>query len=159
MSGETPIEIIGNLAADPELRFTPAGAAVANFTIAATPRVFDRVSGEWRDGETLWMRCSIWRDAAEHVAESLHKGDRVIAIGKLKQRSYEKDGEKRTVMEMEVDEIGPSLRWVNVKLAKAARTNSGGGFGSATASADPWGGSPAPVGATSGSGFAEEPPF
>src|SRR5690625_3268891 len=109
MAGETIITVVGNLTGDPELRFTPSGAAVANFTIASTPRIFDRQAGEFRDGETLFMRCSIWRDAAENVAESLTKGLRVIAQGKLVQRSFEtREGEKRTVVELQVDEIGPS---------------------------------------------------
>ncbi|MFM6847784.1 MAG: single-stranded DNA-binding protein, partial [Terrabacter sp.] len=107
MAGDTVITIIGNLTADPELRFTPSGAAVANFTVASTPRQFDRQSNEWKDGETLFMRCSVWRDAAENVAESLQRGMRVIVSGRLKSRSYEtKEGEKRTVVEMDVDEIG-----------------------------------------------------
>src|SRR5690625_1596791 len=111
MAGETIITVVGNLTGDPELRFTPSGAAVANFTIASTPLIFDRQAGEFRDGETLFMRCSIWRDAAENVAESLTKGLRVIAQGKLVQRSFEtREGEKRTVVELQVDEIGPSMR-------------------------------------------------
>src|SRR5690625_6478395 len=114
MAGETIITVVGNLTGDPELRFTPSGAAVANFTIASTPRIFDRQAGEFRDGETLFMRCSIWRDAAENVAESLTKGLRVIAQGKLVQRSFEtREGEKRTVVELQVDEIGPSMRYAS----------------------------------------------
>ena len=128
MAGDTVITIIGNLTADPELRFTPSGAAVANFTVASTPRMFDRQSGEWKDGETLFMRCSIWRDAAENVAESLQRGARVIVSGRLKQRSYEKDGQTRTVVEMEADEIGPSLRYATAKVNKTQR-GGGGGFG------------------------------
>jgi single-strand DNA-binding protein len=129
MAGDTVITIIGNLTADPELRFTPSGAAVANFTVASTPRMFDRQSNEWKDGETLFMRCSIWRDAAENVAESLQRGMRVIASGRLKSRSYEtKEGEKRTVVEMDVDEIGPSLRSATAKVNKTQR-GGGGGFG------------------------------
>jgi single-strand DNA-binding protein len=128
MAGDTVITIIGNLTADPELRFTPSGAAVANFTVASTPRTFDRNSNEWKDGETLFMRCSIWRDAAENVAESLQRGTRVIASGRLKSRSYEtKEGEKRTVIEMDVDEIGPSLRSATAKVNKTQR-GGGGGF-------------------------------
>jgi len=112
MAGETITTIIGNLTADPELRFTPAGAAVANFTVASTPRIFDRQANEWKDGDALFMRCNIWRDAAENVAESLTRGSSVLVSGKLKQRSYEtREGEKRTVMELEVDEIGPSLKF------------------------------------------------
>ncbi|MBW3084148.1 Single-stranded DNA-binding protein [Austwickia sp. TVS 96-490-7B] len=129
MAGETTLTIIGNLTSDPELRFTPSGAAVANFTVASTPRTFDRQSNEWKDGETLFMRCSIWRDAAENVAESLVRGTRVIVTGRLKSRSYEtKEGEKRTVIEMDVDEVGPSLRYASAKITKTQRGN-GGGFG------------------------------
>lgn len=129
MAGDTVITIIGNLTADPELRFTPSGAAVANFTVASTPRTFDRQSNEWKDGETLFMRCSVWRDAAENVAESLQRGMRVIVAGRLKSRSYEtKEGEKRTVVEMDVDEIGPSLRSATAKVNKTQR-GGGGGFG------------------------------
>src|SRR6187402_3579612 len=128
MAGDTVITIIGNLTADPELRFTPSGAAVANFTVASTPRMFDRQSNEWKDGETLFMRCSVWRDAAENVAESLQRGMRVIVTGRLKSRSYEtKEGEKRTVVEMEVDEIGPSLRSATAKVNKTQRGGAGGG--------------------------------
>lgn len=116
MAGETTITVIGNLTNDPELRFTPSGSAVANFTVASTPRTFDRASSEWKDGETLFLRASVWREAAENVAESLTKGTRVIVSGRLKSRSYEtKEGEKRTVIELEVDEIGPSLRYANVR--------------------------------------------
>ncbi|GAB3873501.1 single-stranded DNA-binding protein [Terrabacter terrigena] len=130
MAGDTVITIIGNLTADPELRFTPSGAAVANFTVASTPRQFDRQSNEWKDGETLFMRCSVWRDAAENVAESLQRGMRVIVSGRLKSRSYEtKEGEKRTVVEMDVDEIGPSLRSATAKVNKTQRGGGGGGFG------------------------------
>ncbi len=128
MAGDTVITIIGNLTADPELRFTPSGAAVANFTVASTPRQFDRQSNEWKDGETLFMRCSVWRDAAENVAESLQRGTRVIVSGRLKSRSYEtKEGEKRTVVEMDVDEIGPSLRSATAKVNKTQRGGAGGG--------------------------------
>ncbi|MFK4298565.1 single-strand DNA-binding protein [Arthrobacter sp. GAS37] len=122
MAGETTITVIGNLTSDPELRFTPGGSAVANFTIASTPRTFDRQSNEWKDGETLFLRASIWREAAENVAESLTKGMRVIVSGRLKSRSYEtKEGEKRTVIELEVDEIGPSLRYANAKVNRTQR--------------------------------------
>ncbi len=111
MAGETLITVVGNLTADPELRFTPSGAAVANFTVASTPRTFDRQSGEWKDGEALFMRCNVWRQAAENVAETLTRGMRVMVAGRLKQRSYEtREGEKRTVVELEVDEVGPSLQ-------------------------------------------------
>ena len=130
MAGETTITIIGNLVADPDLKFTPSGAAVANFTIASTPRSFDRDSGQWVDGDPLFLRCSLWRDAAENVAESLTKGTRVIASGFLKSRSYEtKEGEKRTVMELDVQEIGPSLRWATARVAKTQRGQSSGGWG------------------------------
>src|SRR5664279_6645485 len=119
MAGETVITIIGNLTNDPELRFTPSGAAVANFTVASTPRTFDRQSNDWKDGETLFMRCSVWRDAAENVAESLQRGTRVLVSGRLRSRSYEnKEGVKVTVVEMEVDEVGPSLRYATAKIAK-----------------------------------------
>ena len=128
MAGETVITLIGNLTADPELRFTPSGAAVANLTIASTPRTFDRQANEWKDGETLFMRCSIWREAAENVAESLKKGQRVIAQGRLKQRSFETDGQRRTVVEMDIDEIGPSLRYATASTTKTQRSG-GGGFG------------------------------
>ncbi len=148
MAGETIITLVGNLTGDPELRFTPSGAAVANFTVASTPRTFDRQSNEWKDGETLFMRCSIWRDAAENVAESLQRGARVVVTGRLKSRSYEtKEGEKRTVIELDVDEVGPSLRYATAKVNKTQRggggggggfggQSSGGGFGGAQE--DPW---------------------
>ena len=130
MAGETVITIVGNLTGDPELRFTPSGAAVANFTVASTPRTFDRQSNEWKDGETLFMRCSVWRDAAENVAESLQRGTRVIVTGRLKSRSYEtKEGEKRTVIEMDVDEVGPSMKYATAKVNKTSRGGGGGGFG------------------------------
>ncbi|WP_104043826.1 single-stranded DNA-binding protein [Arthrobacter sp. ZGTC412] len=127
MAGETTITVIGNLTNDPELRFTPSGSAVANFTIASTPRTFDRQSNEWKDGETLFLRAAVWREAAENVAESLTKGMRVIVTGRLKSRSYEtKEGEKRTVIELEVDEIGPSLRYANAKVNRTQRSGGGG---------------------------------
>ena len=133
MAGETIITVIGNLTADPELRFTPSGSAVANFTIASTPRTFDRQSNDWKDGETLFLRCNVWRESAENVAETLTKGTRVVAQGRLKSRSYDtKEGEKRTVMELEVDEIGPSLRYASAKVTRTQRSgggNGGGGFG------------------------------
>ena len=173
MAGDTIITVVGNLTADPELRFTPSGAAVANFTVASTPRIFDRQSNEWKDGDALFMRCSIWREAAENVAESLTRGSRVIVQGRLKQRSYEtREGEKRTVVELEVDEIGPSLRYATAKVNKASRSGGGGGgFGggggggaprggggdSAEAKTDdPWGSAPA---SGSFSGADDEPPF
>ncbi|GAB3683698.1 single-stranded DNA-binding protein [Angustibacter aerolatus] len=130
MAGDTIITIVGNLTNDPELRFTPSGAAVANFTIASTPRTFDRQSNEWKDGETLFMRCSVWREAAENVAESLTRGTAVIAQGRLQSRTFDtKEGEKRTVMEMQIDEIGPSLRRATAKVTRAQRGGGGGGFG------------------------------
>ena len=130
-AGDVNITVIGNLTADPELRYTPNGAAVANFTVASTPRQFDRQSNEWKDGETLFMRCSIWREAAENVSESLQRGTRVVVTGRLKSRSYEtKEGEKRTTTELEVDEIGPSLRYATAKVNKTQRSGGpGGGFG------------------------------
>ena len=178
MAGDTTITVVGNLTADPELRFTPAGAAVANFTVASTPRMFDRQTNEWKDGEALFLRCSIWREAAENVAESLTRGARVIVQGRLKQRSFEtREGEKRTVVEVEVDEIGPSLRYATAKVNKASRSGGGGGgFGGGGGGQrqpaqtgggaaggtgggtgdDPWGSAPA-----SGSfgGGDDEPPF
>ncbi|HTC71002.1 MAG TPA: single-stranded DNA-binding protein [Acidothermaceae bacterium] len=174
MAGDTTITVIGNLTADPELRFTPSGAAVANFTVASTPRMFDRQTNEWKDGEALFLRCAIWREAAENVAESLTRGSRVIVQGRLKQRSFEtREGEKRTVVEVEVDEIGPSLRYATAKVNKASRSGGGGGgfgggggggggsrqpaqTGGGTGGDDPWGSAPA-----SGSfgGGDDEPPF
>jgi single-strand DNA-binding protein len=172
MAGDTVITVIGNLTADPELRFTPAGAAVANFTVASTPRTFDRNSNEWKDGEALFMRCNIWREAAENVAESLTRGSRVIVSGRLKQRSYEtREGEKRTVVELEVDEIGPSLKYATAKVNKASRGGggAGGGFGASNAPAggrpqssagdDPWGSAPQASGSFGGSRTDDEPPF
>jgi single-strand DNA-binding protein len=162
MAGDTLITVVGNLTADPELRFTPSGAAVANFTVASTPRQFDRQSGEWKDGEALFMRCNIWRQAAENVAETLTRGSRVIVSGRLKQRSYEtREGEKRTVVELEVEEVGPSLRYATAKVNKVSRGSGGGGFGGGGSAAgggpadDPWGSAPA---AGSGGGD-DEPPF
>jgi single-strand DNA-binding protein len=190
MAGETVITVIGNLTNDPELRFTPSGSAVANFTIASTPRTFDRQTNDWKDGETLFLRASVWREAAENVAETLTKGTRVVAQGRLKSRSYDtKEGEKRTVMELEVDEIGPSLRYASAKVTRTQRSgggnsggfggnsggnqgggfggnsggNQGGGFGGGQQSNqpadDPWG---APSGGGSqgwGNGADSEPPF
>ena len=179
MAGDTTITGVGNLTADPELRFTPAGAAVANFTVASTPRTYDRQSGEWKDGEALFLRCSIWREAAENVAESLTRGSRVIVSGRLKQRSFEtREGEKRTVVEVEVDEIGPSLRYATAKVNKASRSGAGGGGGGfgggggsrqpaaqggggapgggAPGGDDPWGSAPA---SGSFAGGDDEPPF
>lgn len=163
MAGDTVITVIGNLTADPELRFTPSGAAVANFTVASTPRTFDRQANEWKDGETLFLRCSIWREAAENVAESLTKGTRVIVSGRLVQRSYEtREGEKRTVYELQVEEVGPSLRYASAKVTRAQRSGGGGGFSGGGAQgggyeADPWATS-APS-ASSGPSSYDEPPF
>jgi single-strand DNA-binding protein len=178
VAGDTVITIVGNLTADPELRFTPSGAAVANFTVASTPRIYDRQSGEWKDGEALFLRCNIWREAAENVAESLTRGARVVVTGRLKQRSFEtREGEKRTVFEVEVDEIGPSLRYATAKVNKASRSGGGGGGGfgggggsrqapapapapaaqpSSGSGDDPWGSAPA-SGAFGGGD--DEPPF
>ncbi|MGC4935314.1 single-stranded DNA-binding protein [Gordonia sp. DT30] len=171
MAGETVITVVGNLTAEPELRFTPSGAAVASFTVASTPRTFDRETREWKDGEALFLRCSIWREAAENVTESLTKGTRVIVQGRLKQRSFEtREGEKRTVMELDVDEIGPSLRFATASVNRASRGGSSGGgnFGSSggsgrsggagqSAPEDPWGS--APASASSAGGGDDEPPF
>lgn len=174
MAGETIITIVGNLTDDPELRFTPSGAAVANFTIASTPRMFDRQTNEWKDGDALFLRCSIWRQAAENVAESLQRGMRVVAQGRLRQRSFEtREGEKRTVVEMEVDEIGPSLRYATAKVSKVSRSGGGfgGGGGAPQGGNDPWAstpprqsGQPAATGggdpwAGGGAADSEEPPF
>src|SRR3954471_15353285 len=170
MAGDTIMTVIGNLTADPELRFTASGAAVANFTVASTPRTFDRASGEWKDGEALFLRCNIWRQPAENVAESLTRGSRVIVSGRLKQRSYDtKEGEKRTVIELEVDEIGPSLRYATAKVNRANRgsesSGGGGGYGgsgsggsgggrpSSPPADDPWGSAP-----PAGGGYSDEPP-
>jgi single-strand DNA-binding protein len=141
MAGETVITVVGNLTGDPELRFTPSGAAVANFTIASTPRNFDKQTNEWKDGDTLFLNCSIWRQAAENVAESLQKGMRVVAQGRLKQRSYEtREGEKRTVVELDVEEVGPSLKYATAKVSRVTRGGGGGGgFGGGD---DPWASTP-----------------
>jgi len=178
VAGDTVITVIGNLTADPELRFTPSGAAVANFTVASTPRSFDRQTNEWKDGEALFLRCNIWREAAENVAESLTRGARVIVSGRLKQRSFEtREGEKRTVVELEVDEIGPSLKYATAKVNKASRSGGGGGgfgggggsrqpaaaqsgggsaSGGSAGGEDPWGSAPA---SGSFAGGDDEPPF
>jgi single-strand DNA-binding protein len=166
MAGETIITVVGNLTDDPELRFTPSGAAVANFTVASTPRNFDKQSNEWVDGEAMFLRCSIWRQAAENVAESLQRGMRVVVQGRLKARSYEtREGEKRTVFEIEVDEIGPSLKFATAKVNRVSRSGGGGGYsgggggggggggqGSAPAD-DPWA-TPAPAAAGQAGGTA-----
>jgi single-strand DNA-binding protein len=175
-AGDTNITVVGNLTDDPELRFTPSGAAVAKFRVASTPRFMDRTTNEWKDGEPLFLACTVWRQAAENVAESLVRGSRVIVSGRLKQRSYEtREGEKRTVIELEVDEVGPSLRYATAKVQKMSRSSSGGGgFGSSGGGGgggggggssnnfdDPWA-SATPAGASSGgssSSFDDEPPF
>ena len=162
MAGDTVITVIGNLTADPELRWTQSGAAVADFTVASTPRTYDRNAGEWRDGDTLFMRCSVWRETAENVAESLRKGMRVIVQGRLTQRSYDtQQGERRTVVELQVDEVGPSLRRARAQVTRAqaqaasassaSAPGSGGaaGWGQGAAQRDPWGASAVP----------SEPPF
>jgi single-strand DNA-binding protein len=181
-AGDTVITIIGNLVDDPELRFTPSGAAVAKFRIASTPRVMDRATNEWKDGDSLFLSCNVWRQAAENVAESLTKGMRVIVSGRLRQRSYEtKEGEKRTVYEIEIDEVGPSLRSATAKVTRANRGSGGGGGGyGGGAAEDPWatatpaagsggsGGGGGNWGSGSGSGgggssggddYSNEPPF
>jgi single-strand DNA-binding protein len=143
MAGETPITVVGNLTADPELRFTPSGAAVANFTVASTPRTFDRQTNDWKDQETLFLNCSVWRQAAENAAESLTRGMRVIVAGRLKARSYEtREGEKRTVFEIDVDEVGPSLKMATAKVNKTSRSGGGAGFASGGGD-DPWAGNQA----------------
>lgn len=175
MAGETVITVIGNLTADPELRFTPSGAAVAGFTVASTPRRFNRDTSQWEDMEALFLRCSVWRQAAENVAESLTKGARVIVSGRLKQRSFEtREGEKRTVVELDVDEIGPSLRYATAKVDKVSR-GGGGGFGGGSGGSggggaagsgggapsggdDPWGSAPQASGSFGGASD-DEPPF
>ena len=184
MAGETTITVVGNLTDDPELRFTPSGAAVAQFRVASTPRTMDRQSGEWKDGEPLFLQCNVWRDAAEHVAESLQRGARVIVQGRLRQRSYEtREGEKRTVYELEVDEIGPSLRYATAKVQKMSRSGGGGGgFGASSGGGgnrqpsntgggggnnfdDPWAtaapasSAPRSGGGSNNSSFDDEPPF
>lgn len=130
MAGETVITVVGNLVDDPELRFTPSGAAVANFRIASTPRTFDRQTNEWKDGDALFLSCSAWRQMAENVAESLQRGMRVVVQGRLKSRQYEtREGEKRTVFEIDVEEVGPSLKYATAKVTKATRSGGGGGGG------------------------------
>jgi single-strand DNA-binding protein len=163
-AGDTQITIIGNLVDDPQLRYTPTGQAVANFRVASTPRFLDRQTNEWKDGDSLFLTCNVWRQAAENVAESLQRGMRVIVSGRLRQRSYEtKEGEKRTVYEIEVDEVGPSLRNASAKVVRSSRatgqgggSGSGGGYGSSggRAADDPWASEPA-----DSSGFSDEPPF
>lgn len=149
--GDVVVTVIGNLTGDPELRFTPNGQAVASFTVASTTRMLDKATNEWKDGDTLFLRCSVWRQYAENVAESLTKGTRVLVTGRLKQRSYEtKEGEKRTVVEMDVDDVGPALRNATAKVSRVARTDSGYNGGGATPSEDPWATPAAP---------GDEPPF
>ena len=143
MAGETIITVVGNLVDDPELRFTPSGAAIANFRIASTPRTFDKQSNEWKDGDALFLSCSVWRQAAENVAESLVKGMRVVVQGRLKSRQYEtREGEKRTVFEIEVDEVGPSLKYATAKVTRTTRQGGGGGYsggaGQGGGQEDPW---------------------
>ncbi|RRD48305.1 single-stranded DNA-binding protein [Arachnia propionica] len=186
MAGETTITLVGNLTADPDLRFTPSGAAVASFTVASTPRTFDRQTGEWRDGDAMFLNCSVWRQYAEHVAESLTKGMRVIVQGRLKSRSFEtQQGEKRTVFEVDVDEVGPSLRYATAKVTRTqgqggggqwqGNQNQGGNYGQSGAPAqgqpqggqgnDPWGSQGGYGGGNRGGNdpwnqpVAEEPPF
>jgi single-strand DNA-binding protein len=170
-AGEIQITIVGNLTDDPELRFTPSGAAVAKFRVASTPRMMDRNTNEWKDGEPTFLSCTVWRQAAENVAESLQRGSRVIVSGRLRQRSYEtKEGEKRTVFEVEVDEIGPSLRYATAKVQRMSRSSGGGGgFGASGggnsggggfAAEDPWASAaPAASGNGGGGNFDDEPPF
>jgi single-strand DNA-binding protein len=177
-AGDTPITVVGNLVADPELRFTPSGQPVATFRVASTPRIMDRQTNEWKDGDSLFLTCNVWRQAAENVAESLQRGMRVIVTGRLKQRNYEtKEGEKRTVYEVEVDDVGPSLRNASAKVNRASRGSGEGGFGggnrggggngsysggqgssgggsSPSRNEDPW------ASDTGGSGgYSDEPPF
>lgn len=169
-AGDTTITIIGNLVNDPELRYTPTGQAVATFRVASTPRFMDRTTNEWKDGDSLFLSCNVWRQAAENVAESLQRGMRVIVSGRLRQRSYEtREGEKRTVYEIEVDEVGPSLRNASAKVSRSSRSGAGSGFGGGPsgsggqggygggsggrASDDPWAADPADA------GFSDEPPF
>jgi single-strand DNA-binding protein len=182
MAGETTITLVGNLTADPELRFTPSGAAVANFTVASTPRTFDRQTNEWKDGDAMFLNCAVWRQAAENVAESLQKGMRVIVQGRLKSRSYEtREGERRTVFEIDVDEIGPALKYATAKISRNSGGGQGGGGNSGGRSSggggggsfgdDPWAtGGSSNAGAGSGAGRnqgsdpwatpqSEEPPF
>jgi single-strand DNA-binding protein len=153
MAGETIITVVGNLVDDPELRFTPSGAAVANFRVASTPRTFDKQTNEWKDGDSLFLSCSVWRQAAENVAESLQRGMRVVVQGRLKARTYEtREGEKRTVFEIEVDEVGPSLKYATAKVTRTTRSGGNSGFssgnqssqGGAQSGGDPWA-SPAPA--------------
>ena len=174
-AGDTQITVVGNLVDDPELRFTPAGQPVARFRIASTPRFMDRTTNEWKDGDSLFLTCNVWRQAAENVAESLQRGMRVIVFGRLRQRSYEtKEGEKRTVYEVEVDEVGPSLRNASAKVNKVARTGGNGagsygggggggggsqGGGGGRSSGGGGGGQDDPWAAENSGGYSDEPPF
>lgn len=168
-AGDTTITVIGNLTDDPELRFTPSGAAVAKFRVASTPRFMDKTTNEWKDGEPLFLSCTVWRQAAENVAESLQRGSRVIVVGRLKQRTYDtREGEKRTVIELEVDEVGPSLRYATAKVQKMQRSGgTGGGLGASGSSGstfneDPWAVAAPSSNAASAGGtahFQDEPPF
>jgi single-strand DNA-binding protein len=158
MAGETVITVVGNLVDDPELRFTPSGAAVANFRIASTPRTFDRQSNEWKDGDALFLTCSVWRQAAENVAESLQRGMRVVVQGRLKSRQYEtREGEKRTVFEIDVEEVGPSLKYATAKVTRTTRSGGGGGFsgggGQGGGDNDPWATPSQQGGQQSGGGY------
>ena len=161
MSGETLITVVGNITGDPELKFIPSGAAVASFTVASTPRTFDKTTNEWKDGDALFLRCTLWRQAAENAAETLTKGMRVIVTGTLKQRSYEtKQGEKRTVVELDVEEIGPSLKYATAKVAKAERSDGGQPRGQRQQSSGGWGGNPGGGQQDGGwGGVPSEPPF
>ncbi|MFE3859176.1 single-stranded DNA-binding protein [Streptomyces goshikiensis] len=155
MAGETVITVVGNLVDDPELRFTPSGAAVAKFRVASTPRIFDKQTNEWKDGEGLFLTCSVWRQAAENVAESLQRGMRVIVQGRLKQRSYEdREGVKRTVYELDVEEVGPSLKTATAKVAKTTGRGAQGGYGGGGG----WGGAPS-GGAPQGGGASSDDPW
>ena len=168
-AGDTQITIVGNLVADPELRFTSSGQPVATFRVASTPRIRDNASGEWKDGDSLFLTCNVWRQAAENVAESLQRGMRVIVSGRLRQRSYEtKEGEKRTVYEVEVDDVGPSLRNASAKVARANRSSGqyGGGQGGQGGNGGGYSGQPSgggrqedPWASDNGGGYSDEPPF
>jgi len=167
MAGETVITVVGNLVDDPELRFTPSGAAVANFRIASTPRTFDKQSNEWKDGEALFLTCSVWRQAAENVAESLQRGMRVVVQGRLKARTFEtREGEKRTVFEIDVDEVGPSLRYATAKVTKTTRSGGSGGYSGGGGGGfqqgggqggDPWATPAAPAGGGQQAGWGGAP--
>lgn len=161
MAGETVVTVVGNLTGDPTLTFTQSGSAVANFTVASTPRTFDKASNSWKDGEALFMRCSVWREMAESVAESLTRGTRVIVTGRLRQRSFEtKEGEKRTLLELQVDEIGPSLRYATATVKKADREQISEATGLRRDPVDdPWGSAPQAPARQGAGGFESDPPF